>query len=78
MHTSQFLREDLLKQLRQFCMDLALVLALSIPAFAGDMPLGVTGDMLGGLTGDMGNGITGNIECGITGDILSLLLSLFS
>ena len=67
-----------MKHLRQLCLSFVLVLALSIPALAGDMPQGVTGEMPLGVTGDMPGGITGQIECGgITGDILSLLLSLF-
>lgn len=90
---SQFVTEDMMKHLRQACLGLFLLLALSIPAFAGDMhapkvagdmQCGVTGDMpTGGVTGDIpGLGATGDIlGPGITGDIhcgiTGDLLSLF-
>lgn len=74
-----------MKHLRQLCIGFILVLALSIPAFAGDMECGVTGDMPmgvigqlpGGVTGEIpGPGVTGTIDCGITGDMLSLFLAI--
>jgi len=69
-----------MKLLRQLCVGFVLLLALSIPTLAGDLPLGVTGEIQNGLTGNIEcPGIAGQIECGgITGDILSLLLSLFA
>jgi hypothetical protein len=66
---SQLSMEDIMKHLRQLCIGLFLVLALSIPAFAGDMPNGITGEMGAGVTGEMSTGITGQIPTGITGEI---------
>jgi hypothetical protein len=51
-----------MKQIRQLCVGFVLLLALSIPALAGDLPMGVTGEM----------------PYGLTGDLLSLLLLLFA
>lgn len=71
-----------------------LVLALAIPAFAGDIPNGVTGDIPNGatatgyipngVTGEIPNNDTGDMQNGVTGDIpygatfIESLLSLFS
>jgi hypothetical protein len=67
-----------------------LILALAIPAFAGDIPYGVTGDMPNGATaaGEIQNGVAGDIPNGVTGQIpygdtsqatiINILLSLFS
>lgn len=76
-----------MKHLRQVCLGLFLLLAFSIPAFAGDMQCGAAGEMTTGNTGDipgpgstgdiLGPGIAGDIHCGITGDLLSLFLALF-
>lgn len=61
-----------------------LVLALAVPAFAGDIPNGVKGDIPNGITsmGDIPNGVTstGDIPNGATSqpliDVLLALLSL--
>jgi hypothetical protein len=61
-----------MKQLRQFCLIFLMALALSIPAFAGDMQNGVTGEtQFPGITGDMsGPGVTGDVLMpGIAGDM---------
>jgi hypothetical protein len=74
--------------MRKFIRISVLVLALAIPAFADDIPNGVTsppppppsitacGDMPNGDTGDIPNGVTGDIPYGTT--FLDVLLSLFS
>jgi hypothetical protein len=67
-----------MKHLRQFCLGLCLVIALSIPALAGDMQCGATGEIGTVVTGEMPQGITGHMPGGLTGDILSLLLRLFT
>ena len=58
-----------MKHLRQFCMGLFLVLALSIPALAGDLPYGVTGEIPNNVTGNMPCRITGDLPNGVTGDM---------
>ena len=68
-----------MKHLRQFCIGIFLVLALSIPAFADVIQNGITGEMGTGVTGNMPTGITGQIDCGFTGEmpgVISLLLTL--
>jgi hypothetical protein len=62
----------MMKHLRQVCLGLFLLLALSIPAFAGDMHApSVTGTIECGVAGEMATGITGEISGpGATGDIL--------
>jgi hypothetical protein len=76
--------------MRKFIRASVLVLALAIPAFAGDIPYGVTGDMPNGanVTGEIQNGVTGEIPNNVTGEIpygdtsqttlIDALLSLFS
>ncbi|MDT4896939.1 MAG: hypothetical protein QOH25_2016 [Acidobacteriota bacterium] len=79
-----------MKHLRQLCLVFLMALALSIPAFAGEMGApGVTGTIECGLTGDIQNGIAGDMPApgdghspGFTGDIgmpgiVQFLLSLF-
>jgi hypothetical protein len=71
--------------MRKFIRASVLVLALAVPAFAGDIPYNVTGDIPNGttVTGDIPNDVTGNIPYGVTGDIpygttfIDALLSLF-
>ena len=81
-----------MKQLLRFCAGLILVLALSLPAFAGEIPTppagpqespGVTGPQESpGFTGDVQfPGVDGQTQTpGITGDVLfpGLLSALFS
>lgn len=67
-----------------------LVLVLAVPAFAGEIPFGVTGDMPNGATatsetqnevaGEIPNGVTGSIPYGGTSQtpIINILLSLLS
>ncbi|HWT00050.1 MAG TPA: hypothetical protein VN256_07375 [Pyrinomonadaceae bacterium] len=60
-----------------------LVMALAIPAFAGDIPNGVTGYIPNGVasTGDIPNGVTsrGDIPNGATSQpLLDVLLALLS
>lgn len=80
-----------MKPLRQLCLIILMPLALSLPAFAGDINCGtigetqpsVTGDIECGVTENEGNGVTGetelglmrDIDCGIT-DVISFLASL--
>lgn len=75
----------IMKNLRQICLGLSLILALSMSAFAGDIHIpgrtcaageigcpGITGPQESpGITGEIGTpGITGNISTpGITGNI---------
>ena len=64
-----------MKHLRRIGLGILLALALSMPAFAGTMPVGgITGPQESpGITGDMPNGSTeGEIPTppGLTGDIL--------
>jgi hypothetical protein len=62
--------EDMMKQLRQLCIGFVLILALSIPAFAGDIPSpGVTGQIPYRVTGDLPYGVTGNMPTGVTGEM---------
>jgi hypothetical protein len=68
--------EDIMKNLRQICLGLSLILALSASAFAGDIltPGFTAGPQESpGITGDiLTPGITGNISTpGITGDMLT-------
>ena len=66
-----------------------LVMALAIPAFAGDIPNDVAspppsnvtqqGDMPNGVAGDIPNDVTGDIPYGVTGSVLvTLLVGLIS
>ena len=57
--------------MRKFIRASVLVLALAIPAFAGDIPNGVTGDIPNGATaaGEIQNDVAGDIPNGVTGDI---------
>jgi hypothetical protein len=77
--------------MRKFIRASVLVLALTFPAFAGDIPYGVTsapppapiaecGDIPNGATGYIPNGVTGEIPFGETSEptFLEVLLSLFS
>ena len=70
-----------MKHLRQLCAGFVLVLALSIPAFAGDMETtSVPGTIdCPGITGDIPcPSVTGQVECpGIMGEIECPGLSLF-
>ena len=76
-----------MKNIRQICLALSLILALSMSAFAGDIHIpgrtcaageigcpGITGPQESpGITGDIGTpGITGDVSTpGFTGDILT-------
>jgi hypothetical protein len=64
--------------MRKFIRASVLVLALAIPAFAGEIPNNVTGDIPNGATatGEIQNGITGDIPYGAT--FIDALLALFS
>jgi hypothetical protein len=72
--------------MRKFIRISVLVLALAIPAFAGNIPNNVTGNIPNNdtvtsevqddTTGDIPNGVTGNIPYGAT--FIESLLSLFS
>ena len=75
--------------MRKFIRASVLVLALAIPAFAGDIPNNLTGKITNGATaaGDIPNGVVGEIPNGVTGEIpygvtsqtlLDALLSLLS
>jgi hypothetical protein len=72
--------------MRKFIRASVLVLALAIPAFAGEIPFGATANIPNGVTaaGDIQNGVTGDIPNNVTGDIpygatfIESLLSLFS
>ncbi|HEX8889760.1 MAG TPA: hypothetical protein VF779_11445 [Pyrinomonadaceae bacterium] len=64
-----------MRNLKKLCAACVLALALALPAFAGDMPGGVTApppppDSSSATTqGNMGAGITGDMETTITGDM---------
>jgi hypothetical protein len=72
--------------MRKFIRISVLVLALAIPAFAGNIPNNVTGNIPNNDTvtsevqdddtGDIPNGVTGNIPYGAA--FVDALLSLFS
>ena len=75
--------------MRKFIRVSVLVLALAIPAFAGDIPNNVTGYIPNGVTstddipnnatlsGEMQNGVTGEIPYGVTSQpLIDILLSL--
>jgi len=75
--------------MRKFIRASVLILALAIPAFAGDIPYGITsspppapitecGDIPNGATatGYIPNGVTGNIPYGAS--FIDALLALFS
>lgn len=76
--------------MRKFIRASVLVLALAIPAFAGEIPFGVTGDIPNGATatsetqnevaGEIPNGVTGEIPFGDTSQatVINILLSLLS
>jgi hypothetical protein len=72
--------------MRKFIRISVLVLALAIPAFADDIPNGVTDDIPNGATatGYIPNGVTGEIPNNAAGEIpygatfIESLLSLFS
>lgn len=76
--------------MRKFIRASVLVLALAIPAFAGDIPYGVTGEIPNGATaaGEIQNGVAGDIPNNLTGEIpygatsqttlIDVLLALFS
>lgn len=57
--------------MRKFIRVSVLVMALAIPAFAGDIPNNVTGNIPNGATatGEIQNGDTGDIPNNITGEI---------
>jgi hypothetical protein len=59
------------RTMRKFIRASVLVLALAIPAFAGEMPCGVTGDIPNNVTGNIPNGdtTTGYIPNGVAGEI---------
>jgi hypothetical protein len=67
--------------MRKFIRISVLVLALAIPAFADNIPNGVTGNIPNGTTatGNIPNNATGDIPNGSTSStIIEVLLSLFS
>lgn len=51
-----------------------LVLVLTVPAFAGEIPYGITGDIPNGahVTGEIPNGVTGDIPYNDTSSYLLL------
>ena len=68
-----------MKTLRQLCAALVLTLALTLSAFAGDMPTGITAEppppeSQVTTTGDMSTGVTATDS--VTAVALSLLQSL--
>jgi hypothetical protein len=68
------------RTMRRFIRASVLILALAIPAFAGDIPNNVTGDIPNGATtvGYIPNGVTGEIPYGDTSQttLIEVLLSL--
>jgi hypothetical protein len=66
------------RTMRKFIRASVLILALTVPAFAGEIPNGVTGYIPNGATaaGDIQNGVTGDIPYGVT--FIDALLALFS
>jgi 16S rRNA A1518/A1519 N6-dimethyltransferase RsmA/KsgA/DIM1 with predicted DNA glycosylase/AP lyase activity len=67
--------------MRKFIRASVLVIALAVPAFAGNIPYGVTGDIPNGATadGEIQNGVTGNIPYGVTSQpLIDALLALLS
>jgi hypothetical protein len=76
--------------MRKFIRASVLVLALAIPASAGEIPFGVTGNIPNGasVTGEIPNGVAGDIPNGVTGyipygdtsqtNVINFLLAIFS
>jgi hypothetical protein len=62
-----------MKTLRRLCAVFVLTLVLALPAFAGEMPGGVTAPppppSQATATGEITTGVTGEISTGVTGDI---------
>jgi hypothetical protein len=73
-----------MRNFKKLCASCVLALVLALPAFAGDMPGGVTapppppdtssataqGEMQAGVTGEMGTGVTGETQFpGVTGEM---------
>lgn len=65
-----------MKNLKKLCAACVLSLVLALPAFAGDMPGGVTAppprpanSSSATTQGNMGAGVTGNMKTGITGEM---------
>lgn len=61
--------------MRKFIRASVLVMALAIPAFAGNIPNNLTGNIPNNetLSGEMQNGVTGDIPYGVIDVLLSLL-----
>ena len=68
--------------MRKFVRASVLVIALAVPAFAGNIPNNLTGNIPNNetLSGDTQNGVTGNIPYGVTSEtpLLDVLLALLS
>jgi hypothetical protein len=67
--------------MRKFIRASVLVMALAVPAFAGDIPYGVTGYIPNGATaaGEIQNGVTGDIPYGVTSQpLIDALLALLA
>lgn len=67
--------------MRKFLRASVLLLALTVPAFAGDIPYGVTGESPNGASaaGETQNGFTGDIPYGVTSQpLIDALLALLS
>lgn len=68
--------------MRKFIRASVLILALAVPAFAGDIPNNLTGNTPNGATAAAGyipNGLAGDIPHGVTSrTLLDALLSLLS
>jgi hypothetical protein len=65
-------RENVMKALRASI----LVLALSVCAYAGDMPTCLTGNMPAGVAGNMANDVAGNMENDAADPITEIALNL--
>ena len=67
--------------MRKFIRASVLVMALAVPAFAGEIPYGVTGNIPNGATaaGEIPYGVTGEIPYGLTSQpLIDALMSLLS
>ncbi|HKQ99327.1 MAG TPA: hypothetical protein VJT09_01565 [Pyrinomonadaceae bacterium] len=78
-----------MRHLKKLCVAGLLTLALTLPAFAGEMEAGVIapppstqqasaqGEMPGGVTGEMQAGLTGDMSTGFTDPTTDFFLNLF-
>jgi hypothetical protein len=78
---NDFSRSKPMKHVSRFCAVMILALSLTLTAYAGHIPCGVTDDPpppteQATSAGDIGTGITGDIQTGVVNPTIDSLLSL--